>query len=142
MNVVQSLLVCVLLLWCQTKLKATQVKRDGDLHQLRTIEKLKETGYGESYPRHGLKLLYFIIYRTNIPADRIIPIFNPQRGDYGFHIFNNHESENGKRLLPSPLGKLYYIVGNIKYHAVQPNFHRRLLRTFTTPAVQQTPLPI
>uniref|UniRef100_A0A4W5RV86 Uncharacterized protein n=1 Tax=Hucho hucho TaxID=62062 RepID=A0A4W5RV86_9TELE len=83
-----------------------------DIPVLNSIKDLRNIEFGHRFPRHGLMLLHFVsggLFVDN--NDALIPMFCPERGDWGFHHFNDYEE-----LFP-PLQDQnrqgYYAVGNI-----------------------------
>ncbi|XP_014059648.1 uncharacterized protein [Salmo salar] len=90
-----------------------------DIPVLNSIKDLRNIEFGHGFPRHGLMLLHFVsggIYVDN--NDALIPTFSPERGDWGFHYFNNNE-----HIFP-PLqdqnNQGYYAVGNINTRTAYP----------------------
>lgn len=85
------------------------------VRKIRDISELEEFGFGQPWPRHGLQLLYWLvhvcIYHTD--NDEIILRCDPERGDFGFHIFENRYIHRNKKLLPN-MRFPYYLVGNLK----------------------------
>lgn len=79
------------------------------LKKITTIEELKEYGFGQPWPRHGLKLLYWFandcLWVTD--DDDMLLACDPAKGVFGFHIFENKE-----KLLPE-VGFPYYLLGNL-----------------------------
>ncbi|XP_030643706.1 uncharacterized protein LOC115823823 [Chanos chanos] len=79
---------------------------------LNEMTKLRESGFGQQYPRHGLKLLHWFArecftFDTN---NEMLARCKPSSGVYGFHLFENRSDEN---LLPVS-NFPYYEVGNLK----------------------------
>nr|XP_046187141.1 uncharacterized protein LOC124015739 [Oncorhynchus gorbuscha] len=86
---------------------------------LHSINDLRNTMFGHRFPRHGLMLLHFVSRGLYIDNNNVlIPKFSPERGDWGFHYFNNYE-----QLFP-PLQDQntqgYYAVGNINTPTAYP----------------------
>nr|XP_029490977.1 uncharacterized protein LOC115109872 [Oncorhynchus nerka] len=82
-----------------------------DIPVLHSINDLRNIEFGHRFPRHGLMLLHFVSGGLNVDNDdTLIPTFLPERGDWGFHHFNNYEVfpqlQNQNR-------QGYYEVGNI-----------------------------
>ncbi|KAI7811027.1 interferon-inducible protein Gig1 [Triplophysa rosa] len=79
---------------------------------LNELFQLKNCGFGQPQPRHGLNLLYwfareYIAFSNN----DILPKTSPQRGDFGFHKFLNRIEDDNHIV---PLQNLpYYEVGNL-----------------------------
>lgn len=77
------------------------------------LTELKNSEFGQPFPRHGLKLLHwfgndFLILNNNELCFKC----NPKRGHFGFQKFRNRKDKNGVKLLPA--GKfVYYEVGNL-----------------------------
>ncbi|KAK6316295.1 hypothetical protein J4Q44_G00138190 [Coregonus suidteri] len=79
---------------------------------LNSISDLSNIEFGHRFPRHGLYLLYFIAHNLVVDNnDALVPMFIPDRGDWGFHFFSNFEC-----VFP-PLQdqnlQAYYAVGNL-----------------------------
>lgn len=74
--------------------------------------------FGKTFPRHGLKLLYWFIDHVEIDQNNVINLgdIDPSRCDYGFHKFENVEKK-----FPSDYGS-YYIVGNLNPKACAGQF--------------------
>ncbi len=101
---------------------------------LKNTDDLKNVKYGRPAPRHGLKLLFWFAQRVMVDQNNICilqPNINLQRGDFGFHLFENRE-----HILPSLRSEIsYYIVGNLKYHGANalPNFVQRNYQNANVP---------
>lgn len=79
---------------------------------LNELSQLKNCGFGQPQPRHGLNLLYWFA-RENIEFSNgdIVPKTSPQRGNFGFHKFHNRIEDDS---LIVPFQNLpYYEVGNL-----------------------------
>ncbi|KAI7810683.1 hypothetical protein IRJ41_005294 [Triplophysa rosa] len=79
---------------------------------LNELFQLKNCGFGQPQPRHGLNLLYWFD-REYIAFSNyeIVPKTSPQRGDFGFHKFLNRIEDDNHIV---PLQSLpYYEVGNL-----------------------------
>uniref|UniRef100_A0A4W5KB93 Uncharacterized protein n=1 Tax=Hucho hucho TaxID=62062 RepID=A0A4W5KB93_9TELE len=90
-----------------------------DIPVLNSIEDLRNIEFGHRFPRHGLMLLHFVsggIYVDN--NDALIPTFLPERGDWGFHHFNNYEEVFPPLQDQNRQG--YYAVGNINTPTAYP----------------------
>nr|XP_046164304.1 uncharacterized protein LOC124001515 isoform X2 [Oncorhynchus gorbuscha] len=92
--------------------------------QLSTIQDLKENGFGQPHPRHGLRLLYWFATECvefNEHGNMLLQC-NPKE-DFGFHYFSNIE-----KILPDLSGCMeqYFEVGNLTYHKAEdlPNYVR------------------
>ncbi|TSX30744.1 hypothetical protein Baya_13721 [Bagarius yarrelli] len=86
-----------------------------NLRMLNDISDLKNSTFGRPYPRHGLKLLYwlaneFLFFNNN---KKIFCQYNPCNAFYGFHQFKNRNDKNGVKLLPDA-NIPYYMLGNLK----------------------------
>ncbi|GAA6085824.1 uncharacterized protein LOC113642535 [Tachysurus ichikawai] len=81
---------------------------------LNELKHLEESGFGQRYPRHGLKLLYWFandcVYFDDYNNMRWQ--YNPEEGDFDFHLFRNRTEKNGEKLLPD-VDLDYYEVGNL-----------------------------
>ncbi len=80
---------------------------------LNELSQLKQSGFGQPWPRHGLNLLYWFakdyIYFSN---GDIVPRFRPKNGDFGFHEYHNSIEDDEDHIVP--LQNLpYYEVGNL-----------------------------
>ncbi|KAF5901692.1 vacuolar import and degradation protein 30-like, partial [Clarias magur] len=82
---------------------------------LEEIDQLKQSGFGQPQPRHGLKLLYWFandclhLNQNNVMEARCYP----NKGEFGFHTFENRKTKVGKLLPYAPLP--YYVLGNLSY---------------------------
>uniref|UniRef100_A0A671L724 Uncharacterized protein n=1 Tax=Sinocyclocheilus anshuiensis TaxID=1608454 RepID=A0A671L724_9TELE len=80
---------------------------------LNELSQLKYSGFGQPWPRHGLNLLYwfaqdYIDFRNG----KIVSIYSPQNGDFGFHEYYNRIEDDDDHIVP--LQNLpYYEVGNL-----------------------------
>lgn len=93
---------------------------------LNELSQLKQSGFGQPEPRHGLNLLYWFA-REYILFDfgEIKPKFNPVFGEFGFHKFNNRIEDEDHIV---PIQNLpYYEVGNLNYSNADklPNYVRQ-----------------
>ncbi|KAK7165755.1 hypothetical protein R3I93_005744 [Phoxinus phoxinus] len=82
------------------------------LRTLNELSHLRDTGFGQPYPRHGLALLWwFADKRVEIDDDgnMIAQRCDPEHKDFGFHLFHNREGILPDSDLP------YYEVGNLHY---------------------------
>ncbi|XP_051983579.1 uncharacterized protein wu:fc75a09 [Xyrauchen texanus] len=85
------------------------------VRRIKSISELEDSGFGQPWPRHGLKLLFWF-------ADDCICFCNddmflqcdPTSGDFGFHCFENRRNQHNVKLLPE-LNFTYYVVGNLNY---------------------------
>ncbi|XP_036439308.1 uncharacterized protein LOC118816821 [Colossoma macropomum] len=80
---------------------------------LNELSQLRDSGFGQPNPRHGLNLLYWFAHEyVEIDSHgRMIPNTSPTTGAYGFHLFHNFKDEDDY-LLPSQ-NLPYYGVGNL-----------------------------
>ncbi len=93
---------------------------------LNELSQLKYSGFGQPRPRHGLKLLYwfaqdYIDFRNG----KIVSIYSPQDGDFGFHEYHNRIEDYEDHIVP--LQNLpYYEVGNLNAPGADklPNYVR------------------
>ncbi|KAL0202983.1 hypothetical protein M9458_001001, partial [Cirrhinus mrigala] len=79
---------------------------------LNELSQLKESGFGQPLPRHGLNLLHWFAqdYISFSKTD-IVPKFSPQNGDFCFHKFKNRIEDDDHIV---PVQNLpYYEVGNL-----------------------------
>ncbi|ROL54837.1 hypothetical protein DPX16_23289 [Anabarilius grahami] len=81
---------------------------------LNELAHLGDSGFGQPWPRHGLKLLYWFANDcVSFGNDNVmISECDPADGDFGFHLFENRYDENGDQLLPD-IDYPYYVVGNL-----------------------------
>lgn len=81
---------------------------------LNELDHLRNSGFGQPHPRHGLKLLYWFAKRClNFHGDQqMCWRHDPEEGKYGFHPFQNRHNENGVQILPD-IDLPYYEVGNL-----------------------------
>ncbi|XP_016429917.1 uncharacterized protein LOC107757061 [Sinocyclocheilus rhinocerous] len=77
---------------------------------LNDLSQLKQSGFGQPKPRHGLNLLYWFaheyIYFRN---GKIVSKYTPQAKRFGFHKFENDDNDHIVPLQNLP----YYEVGNL-----------------------------
>ncbi|KAK9981823.1 hypothetical protein ABG768_001347 [Culter alburnus] len=84
------------------------------METLNELAQLRDSRFGQPWPRHGLKLLYwfandcFSFKRKNSMLCKC----DPANGDFGFHLFENRYDEYGDKLLPD-IDFPYYVVGNL-----------------------------
>ncbi|KAA0722055.1 hypothetical protein E1301_Tti012129 [Triplophysa tibetana] len=79
---------------------------------LANLSELRESRFGQPFPRHGLSLLWWFANVFVDVVDRTGSMFtryNPEDGSFGFHKFHNIE-----RLLPRTY-LTYYEVGNLSH---------------------------
>lgn len=104
--------MCLCECFCRRKYPCTE-KVDADL------AKLKESGFGLRWPRHGLPLLHYVACKLS--KSKMNLFFCPASGDYGFHEYENKPARNGRgKLLPTKNGLTYYSVGNPKIKSGKP----------------------
>ncbi|KAK9981824.1 hypothetical protein ABG768_001348 [Culter alburnus] len=84
------------------------------METLNELSQLRDSGFGQPWPRHGLKLLYWFANDcVSFGNDSImISECDPADGDFGFHRFKNRYDEYGEKLLPD-IDFPYYVVGNL-----------------------------
>ncbi|XP_036438905.1 uncharacterized protein LOC118816572 [Colossoma macropomum] len=84
------------------------------LETLNEMTQLRSSGFGQPWPRHGLKLLYW--FATECVSfdenNEMFSRYSPEAGHYGFHYFENRPDGYGVRLLPD-VDFPYYEVGNL-----------------------------
>lgn len=79
-----------------------------DSKLLKSLPELKNSGFGQPSPRHGLKLLHW--FATECYNEKC---WKYNLEDFGFERFWNRKDKNGHKLLPD--GKFFfYEVGNLK----------------------------
>lgn len=83
------------------------------IRTLNELSHLRNSGYGQPWPRHGLKLLYWFANKyVDFDEDNAMCWrYDPERRWYGFHPFENRDDEN-VQLLPDTYLP-YYEVGNL-----------------------------
>lgn len=83
------------------------------MRRIKTISELQESGFGQPWPRLGLKLLYWFANQCISDAcnDDMVLLCDPTRGDFGFHFFDNRCDGHNMALLPT-VKTPYFIVGN------------------------------
>uniref|UniRef100_A0A9J7YC11 Uncharacterized protein n=1 Tax=Cyprinus carpio carpio TaxID=630221 RepID=A0A9J7YC11_CYPCA len=79
---------------------------------LNELSQLKQSGFGQPEPRHGLNLLYWFAHDyIHVSNGDIVPKFKPQNGDFGFHKYQNRIEDDDHIV---PIQNLpYYEVGNL-----------------------------
>jgi len=84
---------------------------------LNELSQLKQSGFGQPWPRHGLNLLYWFArdYIGFNNSGEIVLRFKPKNGDFGFHKYHNRIDEDEDPIVPIvPTENLqYYEVGNL-----------------------------
>ncbi|KAA0722056.1 hypothetical protein E1301_Tti012130 [Triplophysa tibetana] len=86
------------------------------MRTLNELAHLKDTGFGQPYPRHGLSLLWWFAHAC-VKIDQnggMFALYDPEEGHFGFHEFHNEEE-----LLPDT-DLTYYEVGNLSNHHHHP----------------------
>ncbi len=80
---------------------------------LNELSQLKQSGFGQPWPRHGLNLLYWFAkdYICFSNGD-IVPRFRPKNGDFGFHEYHNRIEDDDDHIVPRQ-NLPYYEVGNL-----------------------------
>ncbi|XP_039541881.1 uncharacterized protein wu:fc75a09 [Pimephales promelas] len=84
------------------------------LEKITTIRDLIKCGFGQPWPRHGLKLLYWFAKDciwVNEDGDMFLAC-NPANGVFGFHLFENRYTKRNEKLLPD-VNFHYYLLGNL-----------------------------
>ncbi|CAM4472754.1 unnamed protein product [Leuciscus chuanchicus] len=82
--------------------------------KITTIRDLNECGFGQPWPRHGLKLLYWFAKNclwVNDNGDMFLAC-DPAKGVFGFHHFENRYIKHKGKLLPD-VNFPYYLLGNL-----------------------------
>lgn len=82
--------------------------------KITTITDLNECGFGQPWPRHGLKLLYWFANNclwVNDNGDMFLAC-EPAKGVFGFHRFENRYIKHKGKLLPD-VNFHYYLLGNL-----------------------------
>lgn len=82
--------------------------------KITTIRDLNGCGFGQPWPRHGLKLLYWFANDciwVNDDGDMFLAC-NPAKGVFGFHRFENRYTKRNEKLLPD-VNFHYYLLGNL-----------------------------
>ncbi|KAK7161226.1 hypothetical protein R3I94_004036 [Phoxinus phoxinus] len=82
--------------------------------RIKTISDLNECGFGQPWPRHGLKLLYWFAKNciwVNDDGDMFLAC-DPAKGVFGFHLFENRYTKRKEKLLPD-VNFHYYLLGNL-----------------------------
>ncbi|XP_039511806.1 uncharacterized protein LOC120467094 isoform X2 [Pimephales promelas] len=84
------------------------------METLNELSRLRDSGFGRPWPRHGLKLLYWFANDcVSFGKDNVmLSECEPADGDFGFHYFENRYDEYGDQLLPQMYFP-YYVVGNL-----------------------------
>ncbi|XDV15715.1 hypothetical protein PO909_015733 [Leuciscus waleckii] len=79
------------------------------MRTLNNLSDLRESRFGQPSPRHGLKLLWWFAYEcVHIDSNgRMVALYNPKYGAFGFHRFYNAD-----KLLPYS-NIPFYEVGNL-----------------------------
>ncbi len=85
---------------------------------LNELSHLRETGFGQPYPRHGLSLLWWFADEcVEIDDDgNMIARYDPEHRDFGFHPFHNSEE-----ILPD-IDLQYYEMGNLHHPGAMPDY--------------------
>uniref|UniRef100_A0A9J7ZC08 Uncharacterized protein n=1 Tax=Cyprinus carpio carpio TaxID=630221 RepID=A0A9J7ZC08_CYPCA len=86
----------------------------GRPRKLKKLSHLKDTEFGQPYPRHGLSLLCWFAHKcVEIDNNRMIARCNLE--DFGFHPFHNSEG-----ILPKT--DQYYEIGNLHHPGALPHY--------------------
>jgi len=88
------------------------------MRTLNYLSDLRESRFGQPPPRHGLNLLWWFVHEcVQIDSNgRIIALYNPANGDFGFCPFHNREGLLPYSNLP------YYEVGNLNKTGSLPGY--------------------
>ncbi|XP_051559134.1 uncharacterized protein LOC127444037 [Myxocyprinus asiaticus] len=79
---------------------------------LNELSQLRDSGFGQPAPRHGLNLLYWFVHEyIELYNDDVVLNSNPQNGAFGFHNFLN-TIEDEDHIVPIQTFP-YYEVGNL-----------------------------
>ncbi|XP_058637133.1 uncharacterized protein LOC131543621 [Onychostoma macrolepis] len=77
---------------------------------LNELSELKQSGFGQPQPRHGLNLLYWFAHEyIDFRNGKIVFKYTPQDERFGFHKFENDDND---RIVPVQ-NLPYYEVGNL-----------------------------
>lgn len=82
--------------------------------KITTLTDLNECGFGQPWPRHGLKLLYWFANNclwVNDNGDMFLAC-DLAKGVFGFHCFENRYIKHKGKLLPD-VNFHYYLLGNL-----------------------------
>ncbi|XP_077103030.1 uncharacterized protein LOC143753975 [Siphateles boraxobius] len=82
--------------------------------KITTIRDLNRCRFGQPWPRHGLKLLYWFANDciwVNDDGDMFLAC-DPAKGVFGFHHFENRYNKRNEKLLPD-VNFHYYLLGNL-----------------------------
>ncbi len=83
------------------------------METLNELAQLRNTRFGQPWPRHGLKLLYWFANECiSFENNNMLSECDPAEGDFGFHFFENRYDQYGNKLLPET-NFHYYVVGNL-----------------------------
>ncbi|CAM4458621.1 hypothetical protein PO909_016462 [Leuciscus waleckii] len=84
------------------------------METLNELAHLRDSGFGQPWPRQGLKLLYWFAKDcVSFGNDNVmLSECDPADGDFGFHYFENRNDDHGNKLLPDR-DYPYYVVGNL-----------------------------
>ncbi len=85
--------------------------------KLTELSHLRETGFGQPCPRHGLILLWWFADEcVEIDSNRMIACCDPKDRAFGFHPFHNSEG-----ILPDT-DLQYYEMGNLHHPGAMPPY--------------------
>lgn len=88
----------------------------GSIRTLNSIDELADIKieFGKKFPRHGLRLLYWLSKRVEYNSDNVPELRNidPSLGHYGFHYDSIYDA-----ILPSNTDFRYYTFGNLNPYA-------------------------
>ncbi|TSX30745.1 hypothetical protein Baya_13722 [Bagarius yarrelli] len=85
------------------------------LQTLNELKHLKDSRFGQPYPRHSLKLLYWFAndFVNYDGCKNLCWCYDPEEERFGFHRFENRPESNGEKRLPD-VNMEYYEVGNLR----------------------------
>ncbi|KAK9981507.1 hypothetical protein ABG768_001036 [Culter alburnus] len=95
---------------------------------LNELPQLRDSGFGQPWPRHGLNLLYWFTHDyIDFSNGGIVLNFRPKNGEFGFHKYHNRIEDEEHNIVPTPTQDFpYYEVGNLNYAGAGdlPNYVR------------------
>ncbi|XP_059409320.1 uncharacterized protein LOC132143191 [Carassius carassius] len=90
---------------------------------LNDLSQLKQSGFGQPWPRHGLNLLYWFAHDyIDFRNGKMVSISSPHDNRFGFHKFKNDDDDHIVPIENLP----YYEVGNLNAPGADelPNYVR------------------